>query len=259
MDSDSWRSGEPCPRHDQRWCYDCNPARRSQPARRYPTLPPTTRVRDGALRGENWQHALGKSLAAWFQAEPPKDFPWRVDPTPWGILVAGFLLQSTTGSQVTEIYSGVIRKFPDPARMSEADPDQLRNMIYRLGLHHRAEQMIACAQSIVDHCHGRVPEAERALLMLPGVGHQRASAVLCFAFSMPEPVIGQTTGRMLRRIIGLDDSAQHNEVRALATPMVPGFHPVEFSYALVDLAGEICRPVDPLCGDCPARPWCARE
>ncbi len=255
LSREDWDQGAPCEQHEMWWCSSCKPSEVTNElaARKAIQSAPNPL----AERGPGWQQELGTQLALWFRSEPPRGFDWRDDPSPWSILLAGFLLQSTTGAQVQPTYRSVIRDYPTPAHLADEDPERLRSRIHHLGLSERAGWIVACARAIVDHHHGEVPSSEADLRSLPGVGPQRAAAVRCFAYGEPEPVVGVTTGRMLRRILGLSETHKDDAVFQRARPMVPKDDPVAFNYALVDIAGELCKPAGPRCAECPAQRWCA--
>ena len=199
---------------------------------------------------------LGAALVAWYRSEPSRDFGWRDDPSPWGILVAGFLLQHTNGESVREFYDRVLRRYPSPADLADEDPDRLRSMIRPLGLIHRADHMVRCAQEICDRFDGEVPSEEADLLGLFGVGPQRAAAVRCFGFGLPVVQVSVPTERMLRRLFGTGPPAPTAALRDTALSLMPSGSAVEFNYALIDIAGSICGPAEPKCWECPVSNHC---
>jgi A/G-specific adenine glycosylase len=110
---------------------------------------------------------------------------------------------------------------------------------------------------IVARHHGRVPDDAAALEALPGVGPYTARAVLAIAFDRPVGAIDVNVRRVLNRLLGpTAEPVPPRRLRALADGLVPADRPADWTHALMDLGATVCRPVEPRCHTCPARPSC---
>ena len=176
--------------------------------------------------------------------------------TPWLVLMAEMCLHRTRADQVRPVFEALRRIAPTPERMVEREAEALEAM-RGLGLHWRAENVVAVANALVEDLDGRVPDTELGLRALPGVGDYVAQAVLCFAFGRRAVLMDTNTSR----IVGRYD--RHSETRrwqlrldlyALAGPRGPD---AEFNYALLDLGALICRAGTPRCELCPVAEGCA--
>ena len=137
----------------------------------------------------------------------------------------------------------------DGAQMSlaEADCEELRRWFKPLGLVRRADSLIGSAKEIRDLYEGRVPRDLDALMNLPSIG-------LCMAFGEPVPMVDGSSGRLLRRLLGLQSSRpahSDKELISTATSLIPEDRPKEFNLALIDIAAGFCRPTSPSCQICP--------
>ena len=106
----------------------------------------------------------------------------------------------------------------------------------------------------------QIPGEKADLLSLPGVSDYVASALRCFAWNIPEPIIDTNTVRVIGRIynIAVKDSARRNTpFRGLVTSLLDTQQPRTYNYALLDLAAKICTKVrPPACNLCPVVQYC---
>ena len=118
-----------------------------------------------------------------------RDLPWRTTTDAYHILVSEFMLQQTQVDRVLPKYQEFIGRFPDPAALARAPLQQVLAAWSGLGYNRRAQALKKCAEAIMKHCGGRVPDSQDALEQLPGIGPYTARAVCVFAYNQPRIVI----------------------------------------------------------------------
>ena len=118
-----------------------------------------------------------------------RDLPWRTTTDPYLILVSEFMLQQTQVDRVRPKYQEFIGRFPDPAALARAPLQQVLAAWSGLGYNRRAQALKKCAEAIMKHCGGRVPDSQESLEQLPGIGPYTARAVCVFAYNQPRIVI----------------------------------------------------------------------
>ena len=202
--------------------------------------------------------ALRKALIEWGQKNF-RSFPWRETEDPYRILVAEVLLHRTRAEQVIPVYLEFVQEFPDVESLARAPQEKVLRILYPLGLHWRSELLHKMAQRIVADTGGKILADSSWLRSLPGVSDYIASAVLCLAFNMPEPLLDTNTVRVTGRLFGLpvkDSSRRSRKFRELYFQLLDRERPREFNLAVLDLGALICRPRDPHCQECPIRIFC---
>ena len=224
----------------------------------------------------SWPNTVGLSAAIIERPEPEfhykfrhlvgvwaednlRAFPWRQVSNPFHILVAEVLLRQTQAERVAGPYRELISMYPHPAALAEADPRTLRRWFKPLGLVTRAVHLISASRQIRDLYDGQVPRDLAALTKLPGIGTYSARAILCMAFGEPVPMVDESSGRLLRRMLGLRSNGPAYSDRKLldvAESLIPEDGPREFNLALLDIAASICRPKNPSCRLCPLADMC---
>ncbi len=189
-----------------------------------------------------------------------RSFPWRLSQDPYAILIAEVMLHRTQARQVIPVYQQFIERYPDVATLFTASKEELRQILYPLGLHWRTDLMHAMASQLMLRFEGHIPRKKEDLLSLPGVSEYIASAVRCFAWNEPDALIDTNTVRVTGRVFGLEvkDSSRRNRLfRELITALMDPHKPRAYNYALLDLADQVCtkkRPPD--CPKCPLQKYC---
>jgi A/G-specific adenine glycosylase len=184
--------------------------------------------------------------------------PWRASRDPFHVLMAELLLQRTSYLRVLPVYEELILTYRTPQELSAAPEDAIRSLLRPLGLANRAPRIIACSSAVVTRHGGRVPEAEEALVALPGVGNYVAKATRCIAFGHAGAAVDAPAARVLRRYFGLSTmrpAEYDRELWGLAEWLSRGTRR-DYFFGLLDLGGTVCRP-NPRCSSCPLMNSCA--
>lgn len=144
--------------------------------------------------------------------------------------------------------------FPSVDRLALASDEQIENILRPLGLHWRSKLIKGMAQEIVSRYHGEIVPDVQKLKALPGISDYIASAVVCFAFGLPEVLLDTNTVRVLGRIFGMktsDASRRSKRFKELYRSIIDKQFPREFNYAMIDLGALLCIPKKPRCTECP--------
>ncbi|MGC8936731.1 MAG: hypothetical protein ACP5KV_05135 [Candidatus Methanomethylicaceae archaeon] len=201
------------------------------------------------------EERIRNALLSWFR-EHGRTFPWREGvPDPYKILVTELLLQKTKAEAVAEIWSNFFKAFPTVKDLSSAKERDVLEAIKALGLAYRAERLIALSRQIVEKFSGEIPSSFYELLRLRGVGPYIASAVLCFAYGKPEPIVDVNVMRLINRFRGYTDE---KSVRDFISKIISSDCPKELNWAILDISATICKPKKPDCPSCPLDRMCLK-
>lgn len=202
--------------------------------------------------------AVGE-IVRWWNSHGGRDLPWRSSPSPWGVLIAEFLLIQTDAAKVSKIYQRFLKRFPTPEALNSASESEVAEMLKPLGLYRqRAKRLKGLAAALCAEHRGKVPESLEDLKALPGVGDYIAGAVSLFAFGKATPLVDVNTSRVLLRILhGVDPPKRYVHDGGVREAAASIFWSREVAYALIDFAFAICRPKRPACSSCPASKYCA--
>src|SRR5437867_38212 len=106
--------------------------------------------------------------------------------SPFALLIATILSAQCTDARVNRVLPGLLRAYPTPAAMSEADTSRLEALIRSTGFFRsKARSILGCSRELLARHGGVVPRTMEALSALPGVGRKTANVVLGTAYGIP--------------------------------------------------------------------------
>ncbi|MFW5795119.1 MAG: A/G-specific adenine glycosylase [Bacillota bacterium] len=195
-----------------------------------------------------------------------RNFAWRKTQKPYFILVAEILLQQTNAEKVEPVYLKIIKEYPEVNELAEANLNKLKEIVKKLGLVYRAENLIKCAKLITDKYNGEVPDERSKLKELPGVGDYTSDAILCYAFNQEAIPIDTNFLRLYTRIDGLESNYSDKSRDKDLTAKIKSYYKFdnynrifefkEYNYAILDFASEVCKARKPRCNVCCLKDRC---
>ena len=210
------------------------------------------------LPNAEWVSLLQHTVEKWFP-ENGRDFPWRQSSSSFHMLVAEVLLRRTQAERVVGPYLDLMKRYPDVPDMAGADVAWLREWFSPLGLVSRAYLLIDAAKAILEKHGGEVPRDLSEIESLPGMGRYSARAVHCLAHGGAVPMIDESSGRLLRRLLGLSSTGPAYSDRKLlerTEALVPHETSRAFNLGLLDIAAAYCHVSSPDCVHCPLSRLC---
>ena len=213
-----------------------------------------------AVTCAKWVSLLQCAVQGWYSSSGRR-FPWRNSSNPFHILVAEVLLRRTQAKRVAGPYQVLVERYPRAQDMAAADVARLRAWFRPLGLVRRADLLVEAAKSILTRHGGMVPRELSEIEELPGLGRYTARAVLCLAYGESVPMIDESSGRLLRRLLGLARNGPAYSDRSLyrhAEKLVPKRECRAFNLGLLDVAAAFCHVNSPDCLQCPLRDLCCQ-
>lgn len=200
---------------------------------------------------------LRKRVIKW-EKENWMPYPWRVDRTPYKVLIAELLLKRTTRQAVAREFPKFIQRFPDFNSIYNAPMEEVEEAFKHLGLYkQRARQLKQLAEVIIRTYKGKIPDRWEDLVSLPGVGVYLAGAVLSFGYGKKAPVLDSNVIRLLSQLAGIKVK-KYEEYLKLLWKLVPDEEHDYFNYGMIDLGALVCHYKQPRCGSCPLKDFCVQ-
>jgi endonuclease-3 len=173
-----------------------------------------------------------------------------VHSSPFELLVATVLSAQTTDERVNQVTPEVFRRWPTPADLAKADPDDLEGVIHPTGFFRsKARSLIGLGQALEERFGGEVPTRLDDLVTLPGVGRKTGNVVRSVGFGLPGLPVDTHVGRLTRRL-GLTESTDPVKVEHELMPMLPQREWGDLSLRLILHGRQVCIARRPRCGDC---------
>jgi A/G-specific adenine glycosylase len=226
-----------------------NPPRRGAPGPARAGARPATLLAVDRTEGE-------AGLLEWYQPRRSR-YPWRVRPSPYGVLVSEVMLQQAQAARVAPAYTAFIERFPTLRALAAAPLREVLRAWTGLGYSRRAVGLRASARAIVALHGGEVPGDPDILRGLPGIGSYTAAAVASLAHGAPMPALDTNVRRVVARArLGVDSqSSSPPDIARAAREWMGGHRSADWNQAVMDLGREVCRPF-PKCGACPISGAC---
>ncbi|MBN2143856.1 MAG: A/G-specific adenine glycosylase [Candidatus Aureabacteria bacterium] len=202
---------------------------------------------------------FSNTLLSWYEKHK-RDLPWRKNRDPYSIWISEIMLQQTQVQTVIPYFQRWMKMFPDIQTLANASLDEVLKAWEGLGYYGRARNLHRAADFLVRNRNGLIPDNEKDLLKLPGIGKYTSGAVLSIAFNQKKPVLDGNVIRVLSRIHAIrkkiNKKGTKDALWKLAGVLLPEENPGEFNQALMELGAIICRSSQPLCMRCPVRKGC---
>jgi endonuclease-3 len=217
----------------------CRPLRRVAGPRT-----PKSRAREAAARLATEYPGTARELCA-------LDFS-----TPFQLLVATVLSAQTTDERVNMVTPAVFARFPTPADLGGADPDELETLIHSTGFFRsKAKSLIGLGRALDERFGGEVPAAMEDLVTLPGVGRKTANVVLSVGFELPGLPVDTHVTR-LTGLLGLTDSNDAVRIESDVCALLPKSEWGAFSLRLILHGRRVCVARRPRCAECVLADFC---
>ena len=194
------------------------------------------------------------ALLKWF-TENQRSLAWRINPSPWSILLSEILLQQTQMERGIEFHKRLYERFPTPSAMAKSEVDEVLFLWQGAGYYSRARRLHALSRIVVNDYEGWLPSTYDELLALPGIGPYTAASVASIAFSHPVACVDGNVRRVMARQTNNEDPSV-GDVQAYADTVLVREHPGDWNQAVMELGALICRPRKPMCGECPISESC---
>jgi A/G-specific adenine glycosylase len=184
--------------------------------------------------------ALQDAVLAWYDANG-RDLPWRRTRDPYAILVCEVMAQQTQVGRVVDYWERWLVRWPTPAALAAARPDEVLGAWVGLGYNRRALRLREAAAIVARD---GWPADTEGLRRLPGVGAYTAAAVASFCFGEAVAVVDTNVRRVASRL----------EIEP-ATLLAAHRH-AAWNQAAMELGALFCTARSPRCQPCPAARWC---
>lgn len=176
--------------------------------------------------------------------------------TPYQLLAAVMLSAQTTDVRVNQVTEELFEKYPDAEAMADADPDEVKRIIKPLGMYRtKGANLIKTSRMLVEKYGGTVPDDQKLLEELPGIGRKSANVVLADAFGHQRIAVDTHVFRVSNRIGIVHEKNVLNTEKALMRA-IPEDQWTANHHRIIRHGRQICHARSPECGACPLSDLC---
>jgi len=176
---------------------------------------------------------------------------------PYRILVATILSARTKDATTAAAAGRLFARAPDLAALACLGEDEIAGLIHPVGFFRSKARHLTALPAALAAFGGRIPDDLDALVSLPGVGRKTANLVLALAFGKPAICVDTHVHRIMN-LWGYVATRTPLDTEMALRATLPRRYWLTINSLLVAFGQGVCRPVGPLCGECPIETVCPK-
>lgn len=179
-------------------------------------------------------------------------------PDPFKVLIATILSLRTRDLPTAQASRALFALADTPEAMArlplERVAEAVKPSMYYLN---KAQAILGICRSLVEEYGGRVPDEIDELLKFKGVGRKTANLVVTLGYGKPGICVDTHVHRITNRW-GLCHTKTPDETEMSLRKILPEPYWIPINDWLVRLGQNMCKPISPLCSQCPLVEYCQR-
>jgi endonuclease III len=181
---------------------------------------------------------------------------------PFQLLTATILSAQTTDVRVNMVTPVLFAKYPDPAALAAANPEDVEEIIRSTGFFRsKAKSIIGMAAALTERFGGSVPTDLKDLVTIPGVGRKTGNVVRSVDFDLPGLPVDTHVLRVSDRLgllEGLAPAERRDAVKVeqALNALVRASERGVFSLRMILHGRQTCVARKPRCFACPLADFC---
>ncbi|MBQ4009367.1 MAG: endonuclease III [Bacteroidales bacterium] len=198
-----------------------------------------------------------EKVLAWFKQNMGKVETELHYGNPFQLLVAVMLSAQCTDKRVNMVTPALFAAYPDALAMSKASEEEILSYVKSVTYPNaKAKHLLETAKIVAESYGGEVPDDDKLLQKLPGVGRKTAHVVQAVLFNRPEMPVDTHVFRVSARI-GLTTNAKNvlqtekQLVKYIPQADIPDAH-----HYLILHGRYVCTARSPKCANCGISAYC---
>ncbi len=176
---------------------------------------------------------------------------------PFELAVAVILSAQCTDKRVNIITPDLLKRYPTPHEMANAEPHEVFNYIKSCSYpNNKSRHLVGMARTLISEFNGRFPSGINELQKLPGIGRKSANVIAAVVYNKPTLAVDTHVFRVSARI-GLTVNAKNplqaekQLVKNIPANLIPLAH-----HWLILHGRYVCLARKPKCNQCKIIEFC---
>ena len=171
------------------------------------------------------------------------------------LLIAVMLSAQCTDKRVNIITPALFEAYPTAIKLANADLDEVKSFINTCSFfNNKAKNLIKMAQSIIGNYNGEIPQDQKELVKLAGVGQKTANVVMIEYTGANLMAVDTHVFRVAHRLGLSDDKTALKTEETLSKKFKTDLHLLH--QAMVLFGRYKCKAVKPECEGCFMEKYC---
>ena len=176
--------------------------------------------------------------------------------SPFRVLISCILSLRTQDATTAKASHRSFAIADSPQAMVKLTAKKIARLIYPVGFYKtKALNILEMCQTMIDQYDGRVPDDIDELLKFKGVGRKTANLVVTLGYNKPGICVDTHVHRISNRW-GYIKTATPEKTEIALRAKLPNRYWIEYNNLLVNFGQHLCRPISPLCSECPVKKYC---
>jgi endonuclease-3 len=176
--------------------------------------------------------------------------------SPFRVLISCILSLRTQDATTAKASHRLFAVADSPQAMVKLTAKKIEKLIYPVGFYKtKARQILEMCRTIIDHHSGKVPDEIDELLKFNGVGRKTANLVVTLGYNKPGICVDTHVHRISNRW-GYIKTATPEKTEIALRAKLPKQYWIEYNNLLVNFGQHLCRPISPMCSNCPVKKHC---
>ena len=178
--------------------------------------------------------------------------------SPFQVLISCILSLRTQDTTTAHAVRRLFALADTPAEMAKLPTRKIEKAIYPVGFYRtKAKTIRGICRALIENYAGRVPDEIDELLNFKGVGRKTANLVVTLGYRKPGICVDTHVHRISNRW-GYVKTKNPNETEFALRKKLPKPYWIEYNDLLVSFGQHLCRPISPMCSQCPVEKYCAK-
>lgn len=175
------------------------------------------------------------------------------------VILISTLLSLRTKDEVTEVATyRLFELASSPEEMLKVPLDKIAKTIYPVGFYRvKASNIHHTCRELIERFGSKVPDNIDDLLTIKGVGRKTANLVVSLAYGKDAICVDTHVHRISNRL-GYVKTKTPDETEFALRKKLPRRHWIIYNTVMVAFGRKTCKPVSPLCSQCPVNRYCDR-
>ncbi len=176
--------------------------------------------------------------------------------SPFQVLISCILSLRTQDATTAQATRRLFSLADKPETMLQLPTKKIEKAIFPVGFYRtKAKNIHQICRVLVEEYVGRVPDDIDELLTLKGVGRKTANLVVTLGYLKPGICVDTHVHRISNRW-GYVRTKNPKETEFALRKKLPKQYWIEYNDLLVSFGQHLCRPISPICSQCPVSKYC---
>ena len=178
--------------------------------------------------------------------------------SPFKVLISCILSLRTQDSTTAQASRRLFALADSPENMVRLSAKKIEQVIFPVGFYRtKAKTILEICRNLNENYRGRVPDEIDELMKFKGVGRKTANLVVTLGYNKPGICVDTHVHRISNRW-GYIKTATPEKTEAALRQKLPKQYWIEYNDLLVSFGQQLCRPISPLCSQCPVAKYCSQ-